>query len=127
MGSLLSRLNNQLNNAEEEVDHHPVYKYPPKSGWFVFAIRKEVANIFTQILQTGNFFASNFIMGGERFDQATPESYLFGENADLNWLGSKPISVSVKNRRFLPFGKILSYFFSSFHIFRRKTRSPQKL
>lgn len=32
-------------------------------------------------------------MGGERFDQAVPESYLFGENADLNWLGSKPIAV----------------------------------
>lgn len=33
-------------------------------------------------------------MGGERFDQTVPESYLFGENTDLNWLGSKPISVS---------------------------------
>lgn len=33
-------------------------------------------------------------MGGERFDQAIPESYLFGENPDLNWLGSKPIAVS---------------------------------
>lgn len=38
-------------------------------------------------------------MGGERFDQAIPESYLFGENADLNWLGAKPISVSVEIRR----------------------------
>lgn len=35
-------------------------------------------------------------MGGERFDQAIPESYLFGENCDLNWLGSKPIAVRVK-------------------------------
>jgi hypothetical protein len=33
-------------------------------------------------------------MGGERFDQAIPESYLFGENADLNWLGNRPIAVS---------------------------------
>ena len=33
-------------------------------------------------------------MGGERFDQSVPETYLFGENADLNWLGSKPIAVS---------------------------------
>ena len=32
-------------------------------------------------------------MGGERFDQASPECYLFGDNLDLNWLGSKPIAV----------------------------------
>lgn len=32
-------------------------------------------------------------MGGERFDQTIPESYLFGENADLNFLGSKPTAV----------------------------------
>lgn len=33
-------------------------------------------------------------MGGERFDTPQPESYLFGENADLNFLGSKPTPVS---------------------------------
>lgn len=64
-------------------------------------------------------------MGGERFDQAIPESYLFGENADLNWLGSKPISVS-----FLQEGKLLGFielYFSSFPIFHPKTLNPQKL
>jgi hypothetical protein len=34
-------------------------------------------------------------MGGERFDQPIPESYLFGENADLNFLGCKPIAVGL--------------------------------
>ncbi|XP_015607438.1 E3 ubiquitin ligase Rnf157 isoform X2 [Cephus cinctus] len=29
-------------------------------------------------------------MGGERFDTPQPEAYLFGENADLNFLGSRP-------------------------------------
>lgn len=29
-------------------------------------------------------------MGGERFDTPQPESYLFGENADLNFLGNRP-------------------------------------
>lgn len=38
----------------------------------------------------GNYFGSHFIMGGERFDTPQPESYLFGENADLNFLHSKP-------------------------------------
>ncbi|CAO1427125.1 unnamed protein product [Diamesa hyperborea] len=71
MGSFLSRLNNQLNaNTVEETDLHSTnYKYPPKIG---------------------NFFSGHYIMGGERFDQTIPESYLFGENADLNFLGSKP-------------------------------------
>lgn len=33
-------------------------------------------------------------MGGERFDTPQPESYLFGENSDLNFLGSRPTPVS---------------------------------
>lgn len=45
-------------------------------------------------LSPGNYFGSHFIMGGERFDTPQPESYLFGENADLNFLGSKPTPVS---------------------------------
>lgn len=32
-------------------------------------------------------------MGGERFDTPQPESYLFGENSDLNFLGSRPTPV----------------------------------
>ena len=43
---------------------------------------------------SGNYFGSHFIMGGERFDMSQPESYLFGENTDLNFLGCKPIPVS---------------------------------
>lgn len=41
----------------------------------------------------GNYFGTHFIMGGERFDTPQPESYLFGENADLNFLGTKPTLV----------------------------------
>lgn len=41
-------------------------------------------------------------MGGERFDMTQPEAYLFGENQDLNFLGNKPIPVSIKtNQLFL--------------------------
>lgn len=39
---------------------------------------------------TGAFFGSHFLMGGERYDVAKPESFLFGENSDLDLLGSKP-------------------------------------
>lgn len=43
----------------------------------------------------GNYFSSYFIMGGERFDTAVPEMYLFGENMDVNFLGSRPAPVSL--------------------------------
>ncbi|XP_058795725.1 E3 ubiquitin ligase RNF157 isoform X2 [Phymastichus coffea] len=67
MGSLTSR----QNAGVEEVDiiSNHAYKYPPRSG---------------------SYFGSHFIMGGERFDTPQPEAYLFGENTDLNFLGSRP-------------------------------------
>lgn len=43
---------------------------------------------------TGTYFGTHFIMGGERFDTPMPEAYLFGENGDLNFLGSRPTAVS---------------------------------
>lgn len=67
MGSLTSRQNAAVEEADVGSDH--AYKYPPRSG---------------------NYFGSHFIMGGERFDTPQPEAYLFGENADLNFLGSRP-------------------------------------
>lgn len=70
MGAFLftSRQNNE-EEAEQSANTH-AYKYPPRSG--------------------NNFFGTHFIMGGERFDTPQPESYLFGENADLNFLGNRP-------------------------------------
>uniref|UniRef100_A0A7N8XDL6 E3 ubiquitin-protein ligase n=1 Tax=Mastacembelus armatus TaxID=205130 RepID=A0A7N8XDL6_9TELE len=38
-----------------------------------------------------SYFASHFIMGGEKFDSTHPEGYLFGENTDLNFLGTRPV------------------------------------
>ena len=43
----------------------------------------------------GQYFGTHFIMGGERFDSPQPGEYLFGENEDLNFLGNKPIPVSI--------------------------------
>nr|XP_031362229.1 E3 ubiquitin ligase RNF157 isoform X1 [Lonchura striata domestica] len=39
----------------------------------------------------GSYFANHFIMGGEKFDSTHPEGYLFGENSDLNFLGTRPV------------------------------------
>ncbi|RVE54974.1 hypothetical protein evm_000341 [Chilo suppressalis] len=67
MGALTSRQNAGVEEADVVSNH--AYKYPPRSG---------------------NYFGTHFIMGGERFDTPQPEAYLFGENADLNFLGSRP-------------------------------------
>jgi len=40
-------------------------------------------------------------MGGERFESTQPEQYLFGDNSDLNFLGSKPIPVSESDVRLI--------------------------
>lgn len=55
--------------------------------------KKKVFISHTFFFHKGNYFSSHFIMGGERFDTPQPEAYLFGENADLNFLGSKPTPV----------------------------------
>ncbi|OQR78290.1 RING finger protein-like [Tropilaelaps mercedesae] len=68
MGVYLSRQNGLADG--EDINSSSVYRYPPKSG---------------------NYFASHFIMGGERFDASQPEAYLFGENSDLNFLASRPL------------------------------------
>lgn len=68
MGALTSR---QHAGVEEvDITSNSIYRYPPKSG---------------------SYFASHFIMGGEKFDSTHPEGYLFGENSDLNFLGNRPV------------------------------------
>ncbi|MPC12101.1 RING finger protein 157 [Portunus trituberculatus] len=67
MGALASRQSAGVEEVDIGVNH--AYRYPPKSG---------------------NYFSSHFIMGGERFETAQPEMYLFGENMDVNFLGSRP-------------------------------------
>ncbi|OCT58247.1 mahogunin ring finger 1, E3 ubiquitin protein ligase S homeolog isoform X1 [Xenopus laevis] len=53
-----------------DIQANSAYRYPPKSG---------------------NYFASHFFMGGEKFETPHPEGYLFGENSDLNFLGNRPV------------------------------------
>lgn len=69
MGAFTSRQNAGV--EEVDIPSNSVYRYPPKSG---------------------SYFASHFIMGGEKFDSTHPEGYLFGENTDLNFLGTRPVA-----------------------------------
>lgn len=73
MGALASRQSAGVEEVDIGVNH--AYRYPPKAG---------------------NYFSSHFIMGGERFDTAQPEMYLFGENMDVNFLGSRPAPSSLQ-------------------------------
>jgi hypothetical protein len=66
MGNLLSTGTGGVEEVASQASG--AYKYPPSSG--------------------GSFFANHFIMGGEKFDSPQPEAFLFGENGDLNFLGS---------------------------------------
>lgn len=68
MGLIFSRENARIEELDPTSSN--VYRYPPKQGNY--------------------YFASHFIMGGERFETTEPESYLFGENTDLNFLGGRP-------------------------------------
>lgn len=68
------------------------------NAYFMICTRDESnwsINVFLYFATPGTYFGSHFIMGGEKFDTPQPESYLFGENADLNFLGSRPTAVSI--------------------------------
>jgi hypothetical protein len=73
MGQNISRtlFGSTPSSPEEEVSTN-TYRFPPKNN--------------------GPYFATHFIMGGEKFDSPQPESFLFGENSDLNCLSPRPVS-----------------------------------
>ena len=71
MGGVLSTNQNNEEEPEARSGSQGVYRYPPKQGT--------------------TFFANHFIMGGEKFEAPEPESFLFGDNIDLNFLGPKPV------------------------------------
>ncbi|KAF7487899.1 Putative E3 ubiquitin ligase [Sarcoptes scabiei] len=66
MGNFWSNSMAQESQENQSTNH---YFYPPKNG---------------------RFFGSTFIMGNDKFNMTQPESYLFGDNCDLNYLGGKP-------------------------------------
>jgi hypothetical protein len=41
------------------------------------------------------FFGGHFLMGGELYDTAKPEVFLFGDQQDLELLGTKPVKVNI--------------------------------
>uniref|UniRef100_A0AC34Q5X1 RING-type E3 ubiquitin transferase n=1 Tax=Panagrolaimus sp. JU765 TaxID=591449 RepID=A0AC34Q5X1_9BILA len=45
----------------------------------------------TQRASNGTYFGTHFLMGGERFDVAKPDTFLFGDNSDLELIGMKPV------------------------------------
>uniref|UniRef100_A0A8C4Q8S0 E3 ubiquitin-protein ligase n=1 Tax=Eptatretus burgeri TaxID=7764 RepID=A0A8C4Q8S0_EPTBU len=74
MGSLLGR--QQAGVEEVDIALNSAYRFP---------------------LKAGNYFSNHFYMGGEKFETSSPESYLFGENSDLNFLGCRPFPFPYSN------------------------------
>ncbi|XP_065825987.1 E3 ubiquitin ligase Rnf157-like [Oscarella lobularis] len=66
MGQLFARNNGDVEQANGAG---PAYCYPPPNG---------------------AYFGNRFQLGNETFDTTEPESYLFGDNHDLNFLGRRP-------------------------------------
>lgn len=64
-----------------------------EASTILFLFLLELQNTYWSVLP-GCYFGNYFIMGGERFDTSQQDTYLFGENEDLNFLGSKPVPVS---------------------------------
>ncbi|KAJ8786608.1 hypothetical protein J1605_006097 [Eschrichtius robustus] len=60
-------------------------------GWLPPELPADTPLTCPVIRAQGNYFASHFFMGGEKFDTPHPEGYLFGENMDLNFLGNRPV------------------------------------
>ncbi|KAL1243104.1 E3 ubiquitin ligase [Trichinella spiralis] len=65
MGISTSRSSHSLGDGSQSPTFS--YKFPPK---------------------TSSFFGTHFMLGEERFETPQPESFLFGENLDLNFLGN---------------------------------------
>ncbi len=61
-------------------------------GHYIMSLAVPLLFVFF-LSSSGNYFASHFFMGGEKFDTPHPEGYLFGENMDLNFLGNRPVQV----------------------------------
>lgn len=72
MGNLIGSTSDSSNNQIDPNSGVFQYFYPPKNN--------------------EPYFSDHFIMGGEKFETIQPESYLFGENLDLNFLGQVPES-----------------------------------
>lgn len=51
---------------------------------------------YTSCLHAGtNYFGSHFYLGNCKFNSPSPEVFLFGENSDLNYLGTHPVTVTI--------------------------------
>ncbi|KAE9555341.1 hypothetical protein FO519_001423 [Halicephalobus sp. NKZ332] len=61
-----------------------------------------------QRANNGTYFGTHFLMGGERFDIAKPDTFLFGDNSDLELMGTKPVDYPYHVRGFSHPFKVLN-------------------
>lgn len=87
MGQLLSRHVDET-AADAQHTHEQSYCYPRRDGGMMLLL-----NVHNHTALLGNYFGARFFLGGEKFDIAQPEAYLFGENVDLRMLTHVPVPV----------------------------------
>ena len=84
---------------EESLVLFPLHLFIPLRELGSTSVRKSESfkrsNFILFTSHSGAYFANHFVMAGERFDNINSETFLFGENNDLNYLSSKPVPVSM--------------------------------
>ena len=58
-----------------------------------------IVHTFNIFLVSGlSYFSSHYHLGHRKFETGDPEVFLFGELNDINFLNSKPVAVSLRER-----------------------------
>lgn len=93
MGASLKRNRIDLQPAcSSETFNHP-YVYPPDDGTL---LRTVVTHIMTcDVHVGGDYFTTYFHLGTRKFDATKPDSFLFGDLSDINYLAHVPSAVSM--------------------------------
>uniref|UniRef100_A0A7E4ZT62 RING-type E3 ubiquitin transferase n=1 Tax=Panagrellus redivivus TaxID=6233 RepID=A0A7E4ZT62_PANRE len=69
---------------------------------------RDIEEGVAQRISNGSYFGTHFLMGGERFDVAKPDVFLFGDNSDLEMLGNKPVPYPYNFRNIAHTVKVLN-------------------
>ncbi|KRY01880.1 putative E3 ubiquitin-protein ligase MGRN1 [Trichinella pseudospiralis] len=93
MGISTSRSSHSLGDGSQSPTF--MYKFPPKAS---------------------SFFGTHFMLGEERFETPQPESFLFGENLDLNFLGN-PVNYPYLHQSASEPYNVLNCFLYTFTVF----------
>lgn len=88
MGQAISRVISVLNPIGAATNRQSDLQNSPED-----TLTSDEGIVSSKVGSYASFFGTHFLMGGERYDVANPNAYLFGDNLDLELLGNKPVKV----------------------------------